>query len=249
MNSDEAWFQDEEYWEAIAPVLYSEQEEAASTEEIDDIVRLLDIEPGDAILDLCCGPGRHSIAFARRGFRVTGVDITEVYIRWARRRARKDEVDVEFVCADMREFRRPDTFAAAVNLSTSFGYFDDPDDDMKVLTNLYDSLRAGGTLVMDLLGKRILRRNEPIRNWTEVGDTLLLQERTLNEEETEVDCREILIHNGKRKEYRYSHRVYSAERLAEALADTGFRSVGICGDFKGTDYAPGADRLVAVTAK
>jgi len=245
MNGN-GWYDDEAYWEAIAPVLYSEQERTANSEEIDGIIQLLGIKRGAAVLDLCCGPGRHSLELAKRGFRVTGVDLSAPYVRWARDQAERIGGIAEFVHADMRDFRRPERFDAAVNLSTSFGYFDDPEDDRRVVRNIHRSLKPGGMLLMDMLGKRILRRNEPIRDWKEAGDTLVLQERTLNEEETEVECREILIKRGDRREYRYSHRVYSAERLSSLLTECGFSVAGVYGDFDRNPYDRGADRLVVL---
>ena len=66
-----------------------------------------------------------ALELARRGFRVTGVDRTRLYLERAARRAREEGLEVELVREDMRRFRRPEAFAAAVNLFTSFGYFDD----------------------------------------------------------------------------------------------------------------------------
>lgn len=95
------------------------------------------------MLDLCCGPGRHVLEFARRGFRVTGVDRTQRYLEAARATALSEGLAVELVQADMRDFSRPPTFDLALNLFSSFGYFAEAADDLQVLKNLNASLAPG----------------------------------------------------------------------------------------------------------
>ena len=76
----------------------------------------------------------------------------------------------------MREFVRPEAFDAAINLFTSFGYFEDPAEDLQVAKNLFHSLKPGGALVMDLVGKEVLSRIFLPRDWQELADgSLFLQ--------------------------------------------------------------------------
>ena len=152
------WFEDESLWIDTYPYMFSTARIAAAQAEVEPLLRLVGSKP-QAILDLCCGPGRFAVPLARRGFRVTGVDRTAFFLDKARERAAHENVDVEWVRDDMRTFVRPGAFDLALSMFTSFGYFDDKDDDLTVLRNIHASLRSGGTLVMDVAGKELVARD------------------------------------------------------------------------------------------
>src|SRR5260370_31823603 len=142
------------------------------------MISLLDLKSGATVLDLCCGIGRHSLELARRGFKVTGVDLTKPYLEQERASASKENLKIEFVQSDMREFSRPGAFDAAINFFTAFGYFEDPADDAKVASNLLDSLKLGGRLIVDLNSKEILAGRFRERDWSRRDDgTIVLEER------------------------------------------------------------------------
>ncbi|NIT57732.1 MAG: methyltransferase domain-containing protein, partial [Aliifodinibius sp.] len=115
----------------------------------------LGIEASSPILDLGCGIGRHTLELAHRGFTVTGVDRTQTYLNKAREKARIGGLEVEFVQADMRSFRRTGAFEAVINLFSSFGYFENPEEDRRVVENVYDSLKPGGRFLVEMMGKEV----------------------------------------------------------------------------------------------
>ncbi|MDA3038362.1 MAG: methyltransferase domain-containing protein [Actinomycetota bacterium] len=71
-------------------------------QEADAIIDLLGLRSGERILDVGCGPGRHSLALARRGLSVVGVDISRTFVELARRSAQNEALDAVFVVADAR---------------------------------------------------------------------------------------------------------------------------------------------------
>ena len=156
MAETKVWHEDDEFWKVFAPHMFTEDRWDATPAEVDNLLSLLALRPGAAVLDLCCGPGRHSLELARRGFCVTGVDRTESYVQEARERAARDELGVEFVEDDMRRFCRPDAFDAAIMMYTSFGYFEDPAENRQVLANVCRSLRDGGVLLIETMGKPVI---------------------------------------------------------------------------------------------
>ena len=150
----ETWHDDDRFWETMAPVMFGEQRSVSAVAEVDQVLALLGTQPGIAVLDLCCGPGRHSLELARRGFHVTGVDRTAAYLDRARQLASQEGLNVEFVQDDMRRFCPPDAFRQpSYSLFTSFGFFEDPAENQSVLCNLYRSLKGGGALIVDVMGK------------------------------------------------------------------------------------------------
>jgi len=138
------WHEDDSFWEDFHDALFSPRHWEQAPQEIDAVLALSGTGPGASVLDLCCGPGRHSVELARRGFRVTGVDRTGRYLDEARAKAAEMGLEIEFVQSDMREFTRPSAFDLVISLYTSFGYFEDQDEDRKVLRNIHESLRPEG---------------------------------------------------------------------------------------------------------
>lgn len=130
-QAEPEWWQtlfDEKYLSTYIDRLTPEQ----TTKEVDFIVSTLDLEKGAKILDLACGHGRHSLELAKRGYRVTGVDYSEHFINIAKENAKKENVNVTYTQGDMREISYKDEFDAVVNIFTSFGYFKDDSDNVKV---------------------------------------------------------------------------------------------------------------------
>jgi SAM-dependent methyltransferase len=249
MSKQKTWHEDDLFWDVISPRIFTEELWAAAPAEIDRILVMHGLKPGAAVLDLCCGPGRHSIALARRGFRVTGVDRTQAYLDRASRRARAEGLDIEFVQEDMRRFRRPRAFAGAINLFTSFGYFENQGDDRRVLANVFDSLEDGGVFVLDMMGKEVLAGMFRERDWLEQGGTLFLEERKVRRDWSWIENRWIVIQGKSRREFHWSHRLYSASELSDLLSQVGFGEVKIHGDLAGAPYDHTAKRLVAVARK
>lgn len=243
-----SWHEQDDFWETVP--LFEQQRLEAAPQEMDALLPLLGIEPGATVLDLCCGVGRHSLELTRRGYRVTGVDRTAAFLRTARERAAAEALPVEWVQADMREFVRPSAFDAAINLFTSFGYFENLDDDRRVADNLFRSLKPGGVLAIEMMGKEVLARIFLARDWQELDDgTLFLQERVVKLDWTWIENRWILVKEGQRLEYAVGHRLYDGAGLRALLLDAGFESVALHGDLDGAPYDNRARRLVAVAHK
>ena len=245
----QAWHEQDAFWTKWAPFLFEERRWEQAQEEVANIISLLKISPGASILDLCCGPGRHSLQLARAGFSVTGVDRTKTYLQKARNQAEKEGLKVEFVQDDMRTFCRPNAFDVAINLFTSFGYFEDINEDKLVVRNVYGSLKDKGVLLIDTMGKEVLARIFRERDWYEAHGFLVLQERKVSRNWSWMESRWIMIKDGKIEEHKVSHRLYSAAELAALLKDCGFTAIDAYGDLSGAPYDHTAKRLVIVAHK
>jgi len=245
----ETWHENDDFWETMAPSMFSEERWDAAPVEIDQAISLLGVDPKGAILDLCCGPGRHSLELARRGFRVTGVDRTTAYLEKARKQAEREGLAIEFVQDDMRRFCRPDTFDSVMMMFTSFGYFEKPAENRQVLANAYRSLKNQGTLVIEMMGKEVLARIFLERDWHEHDGVIFLQERKVNKNWSWIENRWIMLEGQNRREFKVSHWIYSAAELSALLKKCGFSSVDVYGDLEGAPYDHTAKRLVAVAHK
>jgi SAM-dependent methyltransferase len=243
------WHESDEFWETFGPAMFTSSDMAAAGRDIDDLLALTQIPSGAAVLDLCCGPGRHCLELAPRGFRATGVDRTAAYLERAGAAARDENLEVNFVQADARTFARPLSFDLAINLCTSFGYFDDPADDRKVAQTLFESLRHGGMLVVELSGKEVVARTYQRRIWGEEDGLLMLQESTICDDWTRVEKRWIIIREGELHEARTSIRLYSAAELKALLQSVGFSETRAFGSLAGDPYDEAARRLVVVAVR
>lgn len=240
------WFENEAFWREMYPYMFDEQRFAAADEQVRKILKLTGIRRG-AVLDLCCGPGRHSVALAKRGFQVTGVDRTRFLLNKARRHAKSARAKVEFVHSDMREFVRPGAFRLAVNLFTSFGYFDNKDDDRWAVRNIFESLKAGGVCVIDVMGKERLAKGFQGTTSTRYPDgTLLIQLHEIFDDWTRIRNEWILLKGNRARRYKFHHTAYSGQELKDLLRRAGFAEVKLYGDLDGQPYGPDASRLVVV---
>ena len=175
-----AWYEDERFWKETEVFQFSEKAWLAAKEQVEAIIKLLGLAPGMRVLDMPCGPGRHALEFARRGFQVTGVDLNPSFIAQAKERAEKEGLSVEFVQKDMREFRRENFYEVGLNLFTSFGFFDDPAEDKKVIENFFVSLRPGGFFLVDVKEKETFAQDFRPRDWHKKDSALLLEEREIH---------------------------------------------------------------------
>jgi SAM-dependent methyltransferase len=243
------WFDDDAFWVELYPFMFPEPRFAAAAADADKLVRLAS-PPGKAILDLCCGPGRFAIALANRGFVVTGVDRTAFLLDKARARAATAGSAIEWVQADMRDFVRPAAFDAVVSMFTSFGYFDDKRDDLRVLRNMLTNLKPGGACVIDVFGKERLARDfQPTTSESLPDGTVLVQRHAIFDDWTRIRNELILIRDGRPKTFTFHHTVYSGQELRDRLELAGFRGVRLYGSLDGDDYGPAAPRLIAVGRK
>lgn len=243
------WYEDESFWKTFAPTMFNQERLEAAAGEVDHIVKLLAPEKGAKILDLCCGIGRHSLELARRGYQVVGVDLTEEYLAKARRQAESEGLNVKFVRSDMRQFCQIEQFDAVINMFTAFGYFEIQADNLRVLTNIHCSLRKGGKLLIDTIGKEILARIFKERDWQEEDGRIFLRDCKARRNWSWIDSRWMMLENGKVTEFRFGHRIYSAVELINMLNECGFSSVSIYGDLEGADYDQNAKRLIAIAVK
>src|SRR3984893_11902735 len=117
------------------------------------VATALELKPGASVLDLCCGQGRHAVQLAKRGLRVTGLDLNSEYLELAQKAAEANNAKLETVTADMREIPFENNFDAIVNMYSSFGYLESEAEDLKVLESAAKALKAGGRLLLVMLDR------------------------------------------------------------------------------------------------
>lgn len=241
------WFENDDLWKDLYPFLFPPRKFESAPEEVDALTELIDLPDEAAVLDMCCGPGRHSLELARRGYRVTGVDRTPYLLDMAIERAEKESLSVEFILDDMASFVRPQSFDLAISMFTSIGYHSTEPENEKVFANIFESLRPGGSAVFQTMGKEKLASIFLPATFTELDDgTSVVQLHQVAKDWTRIANRWIVIKNGNAREYAFEHTIYSGQELRRLLLDAGFQSVELYGNLLGEEYGREADCLVAV---
>jgi len=244
------WYEEDSFWETFRDYMFNPARLEQTRTEVDQLVALLGLGAGAHVLDLCCGIGRHSLEFARRGFRITGVDRTARYLDEARDVASRENLSIEFVQSDMRAFRRCEAFDGALSMFTSFGYFEDAADDVRVARNVCESLRSGAKLAIDLNGKEVVAARFRERDWNRCADgTIVIEERRVLDGWSKIESHWIQLRGTERREFTVVVRPYSGLELSRLLKEAGFREVATHGSLAATPYDHQAERLVAVAIK
>lgn len=243
------WHADERFWRDLYPYMFKPEVYELAKEQVDQVLALSGCESGK-VLDLCSGPGRHSVLLAGRGFEVTGVDRTRFLMDKAKAFAEEAGVRVEWVEADMRQFRRENAFDLVLNLFTSFGYFEDGAEDRMVLEHVLASLRPGGTFMMQLMSRERLAKIFLETSSEAFPDgTLLVQRRWVVKDWTAIANDWMLVRGGQVEHYPFEHRVYAGSELRTLLEKVGFRDVQLFGGLDGRPYDTEALYLVAVARR
>ena len=219
--------------------------------ETDFIVEALGLPAGEAILDLCCGEGRHTVALARCGYRMTGLDLSALHLRYARRAAREAGVAIRWHRGDMRDIPWQGEFDAVINMFTAFGYFETEQEDSRVLDAVSRALRPGGRLLMDTINREWLMRHWEPRRWQEREDgTLDLEDRRFDPLSSRQDVRVVTVRpDGRREEHRIGLRLYTLTELAAMLVRSGIEVRQTWGGFDGREYGINRHRMIVLAEK
>ena len=190
-----------------------------------EVARLIDVlalPTGSRVLDCPCGQGRHAHLLAETGFDVDGLDYSMDLL--ARAKKRGTGKTLRYTQGDMRKLpaRWTRRFDAVVNLFTSFGFFDSPDDDLRVLGEFARVLRPGGVLVFhggsrDGVMSRFLSRDW----WSTADGTMFGQEREFDPLSGFLSIRSTWNGPGGSGERSHRIRLYTASELANRMREVG----------------------------
>jgi SAM-dependent methyltransferase len=214
-------------------------------EEVDFIIEALELEPGERILDLACGFGRHSIELARRGLRVTGLDLSAPSLERARAAAQEAGVEIEFVHGDMRELSWTDEFDAVINVFSSFGYLESEAEDQRVLEAVARVLQPEGRFLLEMAHLFGIIRQFRARAWNDLPNgELLLEDREFDLLSGRNLVRWIFVAtDGSRRELRTSLRFYSPAELVRMLAAAGLTVEQAWGGYDASELTLDSPRL------
>ncbi len=234
----------------FGPDYLKQYEHTTTSQEVDSLEKILHLRKGSRILDLACGAGRHSIELASRGYDVLGYDLSETLLKAARAEARKASVKAKFIHGEMRELPYRGEFDAAINMFTSFGYFDSTEEDRKVLVGVSRALRARGKFVMERFNRDALATVLPSQSWRVRPDgSVTLQEDSFDVLLDRYETRQVVIDRAGTREHRGSVRAYTFPELREMFEGAGLFVHRVLGGLDLSQYAPRSRRMVLLAVK
>ena len=241
---------DSEWWRSwFGPgylALYDEYLAERTPVEIDQLEALLGLRPPLRILDLPCGQGRHAIELARRGYDVTGVDLSPFMLKVAEERARAAGVRVRWLSGDMRQPIAGERFDAVLNLFTSLGYFADEADDQKVVSAAAAMLVPGGRFVLEVInGERLMAQFQE-REWFTVGQAAVVERRSLDRTARRMLVERTVTTPDETEVNFHALRLYRGRDIGAMLRAAGFGRVDLYGDWSGAPLTPESLRVLAV---
>lgn len=225
-----------EWWRKLFNALYVKTdgdvvENSENTRrEVDFLIAAAAVQPHSAILDLCCGQGRHVLELARRGFKnVMGVDRSRYLIRLARKRAQTEALSVVFKEGDARNPRLPESsFDCVAIMGNSFGYFSNKQDDEKVLATVGKMLRPSGQIVLDITDGAYMAEHFERRSWEWIDEHhFVCRERSISADRERLISREVIVNDeqGVIADQFYAERLYTRDGITRLLEKIGFRNV------------------------
>lgn len=229
--------------------LYDETLQERTPTEVDQLERLLQLRPPLRILDLPCGQGRHAIELARRGYDVTGVDLSPYLLDVAQTRASEAGVQARWLLGDMRDVVARDAYDLCLNLFTSFGYFAEPADDRRVVRAAAAMLTPGGRFLLEVInGERIMASFQE-REWFTVGQTAVMERRSLDTVARRMVVERTVSSGNGREVNVHALRLYGGPELRETLMTEGFGRVDLFGDWNREPLTPESLRVLAVATR
>jgi len=232
-----------EDWETIVDV-------RDTVREADFVERVLSRK--GAILDLCCGTGRHSIILRQMGWKTIGLDVSKNLLTIAKRKMKKEGVEFPIVRADMRRFPfREQVFDAVICMFTSFGYLPSESEDIKSFKEVRRTLQQGGKFLLDLANRDHVVKAFRERDWAEFELFYMLERRSLDPQNSRLLSEWTIIKKDTKEVRSLQHdlRLYTSQKLKQMLREAGLRVKKVYGGYDGKEFNLESSRMIVLAEK
>ena len=236
----ESWFGSYYY-----DLLYDNRDEKEADGFINKLLTHLNPEQGSTMLDLACGKGRFSKFLAQKGYFVTGLDIAEDNIKFARQ---LENENLSFFTHDMRLPFRVNYFDYIFNFFTSFGYFETYDEHIETIKNISSGLKQNGTFVLDFFNSQfVIDQLRPRDFFIKDKITFDINRKV---EEGQIIKTILVDDNYEKKTFQERVRAFSLADFKSMFTEAGLDVTMLFGDYDLNPYVPSTSpRLIIVARK
>jgi len=206
--------------------------------EIEGMVRLLELPPRASVLVLASGVGTLAIELAARGYEVTGLEPSEALLETARKEAQSRGVLMRWVRRDVRRIPFRSAFDLVYAGSPVLGVEGQRADDLELLRSVWQALKPGGTLLLDLPNREAVARHFVERTWAELDGARVLESQRwdLLSDVLQIEWR-VLLPGGREMASTLRLRPYAAHEVLGLLQEAGFGAVEAWGDYDARAYS------------
>lgn len=253
---------DTDWWKTIFDEIYlltdarTVCDDELTKKEVDFITTFMDPGKDSSILDLCGGQGRHSLELARRGFRdLTVLDYSGFLLEMGGRKANEEGLSVQFLQSDARSIPLPDDqFHFIILMASSFGYFEEDNENSKILAEAFRLLLPSGQLLLDIPDRDYMIGNFRPSSFHRVNDDISVERHRQIKGNVIFSKETVLsLKKGCIRENTYCMRLYSMDDLKRLLLKKGFIKVSFKKDFMDRsnlgDFGCMTNRMVAIAKK
>ena len=234
------WFQ--QWFDENYLILYRHRNRSEAEEQVRLIIDTLNLSKDTDILDLACGEGRYTALFDEKGYRVTGLDLSETLVIHGRKKYPKLDLRV----GDMRSIAGK--FDLILSLFTSFGYFETDEENEEVLRSVYKALNPNGVYWLDFLNAQEVEINLVPESVTQLSPEIrVIENRKIENGRIIKDIH--FKNNGEEKCYTESVRLFTCSQLQEMFKCTGFQLGHCFGDYRGSQWTPESPRTILIGKK
>jgi SAM-dependent methyltransferase len=197
--------------------------------ECDFIERAIRVPVGSRVLDAGCGLGAQTVELASRGYHMVGLDISATMVSRAYDEAEDRGLHIDFVRGDMRDTSFEEPFDALLCWGTTFGYFNEEDNE-RTIRQFHSALKPNGTLLLDVINRDFIIGSQPNQVWFEVDGAVCMEETDFDYEASRLRVkRRVANHSGQQNDRHYSIRLYALHEIRALLERNGFRIDEISG--------------------
>ncbi|MGQ0572062.1 MAG: class I SAM-dependent methyltransferase [Armatimonadota bacterium] len=231
--------------------LYERADLELARTQVGQVLALLDLYPPARVLDVCSGYGRHTIELVRRGFAVTGVDISVTQVTQAHRHAAAAGVRPAFAVGDVRALPVRGPFDAAINMFLSFGYFATDAESQAMLDGVARVLRRGGRLLIDFWNREHeIRAFQPTVLDRRDDGILEIEDWSFDHLAGRLSWVNTVIYSdGRREAWTQSIRAFTAAEVKAMLESAGFMLTALYGSLSGEPYTMDSEAAIFVAER
>lgn len=229
-----SWFNSNYYH-----LLYQNRSQSEANLFIENLVSKLKLDKNQKVLDLGCGKGRHSIKLSQYFSHVDGLDLSEQSIIRAREIYTKN---IEFHIGDMRNFSLKNKYGYIFNLFTSFGYFNDISQNIKVLKCCHKQLNEGGYLLIDFLNPELIRNQTIAKETKNIEGIIFNTNKSI--ENNNVIKKISILDNEKKYSFQEKVQLLDLKNFDEMFNETGFKLISSFGDYHLKEFEKNSQRLI-----